>query len=144
MKQWLLMTAALAAAGALSRLPHPAVDVSELIPIQVVYVAAEDGYTITTDAGLTGTGATITEAAQALKANAPGELLMDTAEYLILPPGTAVTQELYDLLRPDCQVIYMEEPPDLEEAAQLPQVRESTQTLAKLRTEGEGKEPYAK
>lgn len=144
MKQWLLVTAALAAAGALSRLPHPAVDVAELIPVRVVYMAAENGYTIITDGGLTGTGTSPEEAAQALKSNAPGELLMDTAEYLILPPGTAVTQELYGLLRPDCRVVYMEEPPDLETAAELPQVRESALTLAKLRAEGEGKEPYAK
>lgn len=138
MIKWLSLTAALAAAGALSRLPHPAQDVAELIPVRTVYVtAAEHGCTIATDAGMNGTGQSIAEAAEALKANAPGVLLMDTAEYVILSPETPVTQALYDLLRPDCRVIYMEEMPDMAAAAELPEVRESVLTLAKLRAKGE-------
>ena len=78
MKKWLILTAGLAAAACLSRLPHPARDVSRLEPAEVVWLHPEGkGLAIETDTGAKGVGETLTEAQADMKARASGEIFLE-------------------------------------------------------------------
>ena len=118
MKKWLFFAAVLAAVAILSRRPHPARDVAKLEPVQVVYVYMDRGeLTVETDTGARGNGATLTEAAADMKANASAELFLDTAEFLLLDPAVPITEEFHTLLRPTCKVTLTTVPPDLQSAS---------------------------
>lgn len=134
MKKWLFFAAVLAAVAVLSRRPHPARDVAKLEPVQVVYVCRRDGeLCIETDTGASGSGGNLTEAAADMKANASGEIFLDTAEFLIVPPDIPITEEFHALLRPTCAVAVTPAVPDLEEASAYLAVHPPELTLSKLR-----------
>ncbi len=136
MKKWLYLTAALAAVGVLSRLPHPARDISKLEPVRTVYLYTEAGdLCIETDTGDSGTGADLMEATSDMKANADGEIFLDTAEFLILAPEVAITPDFYTLLRPGCKVCYTDAAPDQTAAADYLSVHPPETTLAHLRAQ---------
>lgn len=134
MKKWLLPMAALAAVAIFSRLPHPARDIADLKPVRAVYIHME-GRTlhIETDTGDSGAGGDLSEAHEALRAEADGEIFLDTAEFLILDPKVPVTEVFYSLLRPDCRVTFTDMPPDLEKAAAYLSQHLPKLTLARLR-----------
>ena len=134
MKKWLFLTAVLIAVAVLSRRPHPARDMAKLEPIQTLYVymdAAE--LAIETDTGAKGTGKTLTAAAADMKANASGEIFLDTAEFLLLHPAVPVTEEFHTLLRPTCKVTFTTATPDLEAASSYLSVHKPPVTLSQLR-----------
>ena len=134
MKKILYLLGGLVAAGILSRLPHPAVDVSRLEPVQVVYLYLDQGRLwLETDTGSFGSGDSLTEAANDLKANASGEIFLDTAEFLILDPEVPIEPDFYDHLRPGCKVCYADAPPDLTVAAAFLATHSPEITLAHLR-----------
>lgn len=134
MKKRACLIAALAALLVLPRLPHPARDVSRLLPVQTVYLYIEEGLLrIETDTGDSGSGADLTEAAESLRSNASGEIFLDTAEFLILHPDVPVTEEFYAHLRPGCRIVYTTERPDLAEATQYLAVHKPAKTLADIR-----------
>lgn len=131
MKKWLYLIGALAAAGVLSRLPHPARDIAKLDPVRVVYLSMDGGtLCIETDTGDSGSGADLTQAAQDMKAGADGEIFLDTAEFLLLTPQVVITPEFYEHLRPSCKVCYVDAPPDLTAAADYLAVHPPETTLA--------------
>ena len=134
MKKWLFLAAVLTAVAVLSRRPHPARDVAKLEPIQTLYVYM-DGVelAIETDTGAGGTGKTLTEAAAAMKANSSAELFLDTAEFLLLAPDVAITEEFHALLRPTCKVTITTTAPDLQAASGYLTIHESPVTLSELR-----------
>lgn len=133
MKKWLYVIVALAAIGLLSRLPHPSRDISKLEPVQAVYVYMEAGELhIETDTGDHGSGKTLAEATDDMKAASDGEIFLETAEFLILAPGVPIASDFYDLLRPDCKVCTTFEPPDLPAAAQYLSLHTPKTTLAHL------------
>ena len=104
MKKWMFLAAVLIAVAVLSRRPHPARDVAKLEPIQTLYVYINGTeLSIETDTGAKGTGKTLTEAAADMKANASGEIFLDTAEFLLLDPNAEITEEFHTLLRPTCK-----------------------------------------
>lgn len=134
MKKWLFPLAALTAVAVLSRLPHPARDISKLDPVQTVYIYMEgDTLHMETDTGDLGSGHTLTEAAQSMKENADAEIFLETAEYLILSPDVPISEDFYTHLRPSCRVCFMESRPDLTAAAAYLSIHTPDLTLAKLR-----------
>ena len=136
MKKWLYLTAALAAFGLLSRLPHPARDISKLDPVQTVYLYMEGPrICMETDTGDHGSGKTLPDALADMKAGADAGIFLDTAEYLILDPQVPITQDLFDLLHPTCKVVFTEQVPDLENAAQYLSIHTPKITLAHLRAQ---------
>ena len=134
MKKWLLPMAALAAVAIFSRLPHPARDIADLKPVRAIYIHME-GRTlhIETDTGDSGAGGDLSEAHEALRAEADGEIFLDTAEFLILDPKVPITEIFYSLLRPDCRVTFTDAAPDLEKAAAYLAQHPPILTLARLR-----------
>ncbi len=134
MKKSLLLTAALAAAALLLRMPHPARDVAKLLPVQTIYIYIEEGQLrIETDTGNRASGTTLAAAAEVLKADAPGELFLDTAQFLILHPDVPITEEFHCLLRPTCKVVYTIDSPDLKEATQYLTNHKPDLTLSQIR-----------
>lgn len=134
MKKWLFLAAILTAVTVLSRRPHPARDVAKLEPIQTLYVYMDGAeLAIETDTGAGGTGKNLTEAAAAMKANASAELFLDTAEFLLLAPDVAITEEFHTLLRPTCKVTFTTATPDLQAASGYLTIHESPVTLSELR-----------
>ncbi len=134
MKKWLFLTAVLIAVAVLSRRPHPARDVAKLEPIQTIYVYLDGAeLSIETDTGAKGSGATLTEAAASMKANASAELFLDTAEFLLLDPAIPITEEFHTLLRPTCKVTLTTVPPDLQTVSDYLTIHEPPVTLAELR-----------
>lgn len=134
MKKWLLLAAALTAVALLSRLPHPAQDIADLEPVGVIWLRPEGGnLRIETDTGAGGSGKTLTEAAEDMKAGASGEIFLDTAEFLLLHPGILITEEYAALLRPGCKVLFTAAAPDLEQAAAYLRIHPPKLTLAQLR-----------
>lgn len=136
MKKSLLLTAALAAAVLLLRMPHPSRDISKLLPVQTLYLyMEEDLLRIETDTGDRGAGSDLASAAENLKASAPGEIFLDTAQFLILGPNVPITEEFHTLLRPSCRVVYTAEKPDLQEATEYLINHKPNLTLSQLRAE---------
>ena len=136
MKRWLYLAAALGAIGILSRLPHPSRDISKLEPVQAVYLYLEAGELhIETDTGDQGSGLTLTEATDDLKAKSDSEIFLETAEFLILAPNVPIAPDFYEHLRPNCRVCTTAEKPDLPAAAQYLSLHTPKTTLAHLRAQ---------
>lgn len=134
MRKWLFFTAALAAVGLLSRLPHPARDIADLKPVRAVWLYMEARMLrLETDTGDKGSGRDLREAAADLKARADGEIFLDTAEFLLLDPGVPIDGALFDLLRPDCKVAYASAPPDLKTISEYLNIHPPGVTLAEMR-----------
>lgn len=87
-------------------LPGQGKDAAELIPVEVVWVAIQDGQVqIETDTGQTGTGADWPEAVANLRAGAAGEIFLDTADVLLISPGAEnILNQLEGDIRPGCGV----------------------------------------
>lgn len=134
MKKWLIPAAVLAAVAVFSRLPHPARDIADLKPVRAIYIHMEGrNFHVQTDTGDSGTGPDLAEACADLRAEADGEIFLDTAEFLILDPEVSITGEIFALLRPDCRVTFTDAPPDLEKAAAYLSQHPPKLTLARLR-----------
>ena len=142
MKKWMYVAAAFIAAGILARLPHPAKDISELEPVQLVYVYEEAGALhIETDTGAHGSGKTLSEASESMRAQADGEIFLETAEFLLMDPDVTVTAEFFALLRPSCNVFYTQRRPDLTASAQYLTIHPPKQKLRDLRSAAVSSEP---
>ncbi len=138
MKKSISLTVAVIAAALLLRMPHPARDVAKLLPVQSISIYMEDGrFHIETDTGNQASGPTLTAAAEALKATAPGELFLETAQFLVLDPNVPVTDEFYTLLRPTCRVVYAMVKPDLNAATEYLTNHKPDLTLAQIRAEAQ-------
>ena len=87
-------------------LPGQGKDAAELIPVEVVRVAIQDGQVqIETDTGQTGTGGNWAEAVEKLRAGAAGEIFLDTADVLLVGPGAGnILPQLEGDIRPGCGV----------------------------------------
>lgn len=70
-------------------LPVDGTDVGELIPVEVIAISEAEGMiTVRTDTGDQGTGEDLPAAFVDLKDSASGVIYLDTAEYVLLEPGT--------------------------------------------------------
>ena len=134
MKNRLYLIAALAAAGLLLRMPHPARDIAKLEPVRAVHLFVEgEALSIRTDTGDTGRGKDLPQAYADLRSKADGEIFLDTAAFLILDPDVPITGVLWEIFRPDCRVRLRDEWPELERAAEYLSQHPPDLTLARLR-----------
>ena len=70
-------------------LPVDGTDVGKLIPVEVIAISESDGMvTVRTDTGDHGSGEDLSAAFADLKDSASGVIYLDTAEYVLLEPGT--------------------------------------------------------
>lgn len=134
MKKWILLAAAMTAAGIFVRLPHPARDIARLEPVQTLYFYMEgDVLHMEADTGAAGSGASLEEAAADMKAKAAAEIFLETAEYVILSPEVTVTEAFFEILHPSSHVCRAEVKPDLTAAAEYLDIHTPETTLADLR-----------
>ena len=137
MKKWLYPAALLAAIGILSRLPHPAKDITALKPVRAVALYLDgERLQIETDTGDSGSGAALADAYSDMKSKADGEIFLDTAEFLILPPDVPITAEFYEIFRPACKLVFSDTPPDLETISDYLAIHTPEMTLARIRAIG--------
>ena len=131
MKKMLLYALAIIFICFSDMLPFAGTDVAKLHPVEVLIVRRESELlSISTDSGLTGFGADIPQALSDLKVAAPGEILLETANYVLLAPECAdVLDMLFAYLRPACQVYYFEGTGELAEVAKYLQSHPSDATL---------------
>lgn len=137
MKKWLYPAALLAAIGILSRLPHPAKDITALKPVRAVSIYLDgERLQIETDTGDSGSGVALTDAYEDMKSKADGEIFLDTAEFLILAPDVSITEDFYEIFRPTCKLVFSDTPPDLETISDYLTIHAPKTTLAQIRAFG--------
>lgn len=112
---WLLVVISIFLLG---RVEHTGVEIRRLEPVEVVRVLEnEDGISIMTDTGAMGVGKDLSAAVENLQASSAATVFLDTAEYLLLSDQTReYLPQLWELLRPACQVCIAEGEVDLTEA----------------------------
>lgn len=137
MKKWLYPAALLAAIGILSRLPHPAKDITALKPVRAVALSLDgEQLQIEADTGDSGSGPTLTDAYGDMKSKADGEIFLDTAEFLILSPDVPITADFYEIFRPTCKLAFSNTQPDLETISDYLAIHTPKTTLAQIRAFG--------
>lgn len=101
--------------------PVEHLNVGELIPVQVVAISEENGWTvIETDTGDKGIGANAQKALKNLKDTASGKIYLDTAEYLLLGKNTAkAAEDLRSELKPSVKLCKTAKSLDLKETAKF-------------------------
>ena len=90
------------AALALLLLPRRGTEVGKLLPVETLLIEKQAGqYRVSTDTVNTGRGDSLEKAVDALRAEAPGILFLDTADYVLLT-GEAedCMEKLQDYVRP--------------------------------------------
>lgn len=107
-------------------------DVGKLSPVQVVKISPEkEGLRIVTDEGQCGWGRDVASAVEKMKATSSASVFLDTADYLLLEPGTeAWLPKLQQYLRPSCSVCYVSATVDPSEAATYLRFHQPNLTLA--------------
>lgn len=145
MKRWLFCAAAMVLAAALGLTPFAGSDVATLQPVELIWVGVSgDALVVRTDTGDSGRGNTVEQAFANLKQTTPGEVFLDTVDYLLLQPSALkFLPALTDILRPACNVCLVEQEVDLEKAAGYLRVHSENYTLQNYRT-GKGNIPYLK
>lgn len=100
-------------------LPVDGTDVGKLIPVEVIAISESEGMiTVRTDTGDQGRGEDLSTAFADLKDSASGVIYLDTAEYVLLEPGTerfVDTAESY--LKGDTKVCVAQEGIPLDDVA---------------------------
>lgn len=116
--KWIVSLLAILLITALGWLPFRGTDVATLEPAETLYVAVEEKQVlIETDGGWLGKGETVDAAVEDLKKSAPGQVFLQTVDYLLLKNNSReVLPALYTHLRSGCCVCQVEEKPDLEKA----------------------------
>ena len=106
-------------------------DVGKLLPVQVVMVSRdEEKVVVQTDTGDFGVGDTLTAAVEDMKASAPGEIFLETAEHLLLAPACMdVLEDAAALLRPSCTLCLVEGEPDMEKLGDFLKLHAPSVTL---------------
>ncbi len=137
MRNWLPISAAAALALllALGLWPFHAREVRDLLPVQALCAEwTDEGLTVTTDNGLSGTGGDWPAALAALEASAPGEVFYGTAGAAFLPDETLLPALLDDeRLRPAIRLYLGAPPVPLEAAAGWSAQQQDVATLAAIR-----------
>lgn len=110
-------------------------DVGKLQPVQVVRLSENAGQVmVETDAGTWGVGNSVEEALDSLRSAADGEVVLDTAEFLILTTeDEALIKALADHLRPSCLLCRGDGETDLEQARAFLEIHSPKLTLMRYR-----------
>ena len=122
MKKWMLALAAL-----MWFAPVKGTDVGKLLPVELVSLRKDgEALLVQTDTGDIGIGDTLDAAMRDLKRGAPGEIFLETADYLVLSANSReVWAGLADYFRPGTLVFLMEEPVDPGKTAQYLRPRQA-------------------
>ena len=106
------------AALALLLLGSGGTDIGRLRPVEAVWLREENGLLILeTDTGDMGWGMTVEDAVKKLKETTPGQIYLDTADYLLLEEGLeGEIPDLREHLKKRTAMAYGPEPLDLEAA----------------------------
>ncbi len=117
--RWILGFLAVLLVTALGWLPFQGTDVATLEPAETLYASLEgEQIRIETDGGWFGKGKTVEEAVTDLKESAPGQVFLQTVDYLLLQTESEeLLPAFYSHLRSGCSVCRVEEKPDLEKAS---------------------------
>lgn len=128
MKRWLAYIAVLVLCGTSA---NRGTDIGELAPVEAVWLTEKAGQVyLETDTGDMGRGDDVQGALRDMKAAAPGNIFLETADYLIVEEGREdLLVQLVDILRPSCKVCVMQSMPDLEKATIYLNVHEPQVTL---------------
>lgn len=120
MKKWVWLIG-LGALLLLSRVEHTGVEISRLEPVELVRLTVEENIvSIETDTGGRGYGQDLDSAIENLHASSSAMVFLDTAEYLLLnDEAQRYLPQLYEVLRPACQVCVANGDLDLTEAAEF-------------------------
>ena len=144
MKKWILLGAL-----AMLLLPQRGTEVGKLLPVETLLIEKQAGqYRVSTDTGNTARGDSLEKAVDALRAEAPGILFLDTADYVLLAGAAEDCMEkLPDYVRPGTRVYKMEGTAELPEIgsflkthgpnAPLYRLQKGELRLPKLTAEGE-------
>lgn len=135
MKRWILY---IATAALLSATSFRGTDIAKLAPVEVVWLAEEDGQVLLmTDTEDVGRGADVQEALAEMKAAALGTVFLDTADYLIVETGAEkFLNQIAAALRPSCMVCRAKQVPDLKKAAEFLSAHEPDVTLRQWQNDG--------
>ena len=119
--------------------PAEPLNIGELIPVQVVSIYQEKGWTvIETDTGNKGMGGTAKQALRNLKDTACGKIYLDTAEYLVLGEDTAeAVEELRDELKRSVQLCEAATTVDLAQTAKFLHAHGKLPTLKEWKKDAE-------
>ena len=136
MKYWAWYIGVVVLVAILGWMPFQGTDVARLQPVELISVSqAKSQILVETDTGDSGQGQTLELALEDLYDSTPGEIFLETAEYLLITPeAQPLLPELTQTLRPSCKVCLREGEVDLEEAAAYLSVHEPELTLQDYRT----------
>jgi hypothetical protein len=116
--KWITSLLAILLVAVLDWLPFQGTDVATLEPAEALYVSLEEQVLVETDGGWFGRGETVEQAIADLKESSPGQVFLQTVDYLLLQEGSEeVLPALYSHLRSGCSVCRIEEKPDIEKAS---------------------------
>lgn len=135
MKKWLWILGALAAAAVIGSKPSAGTDVGKLQPVQVVCIErADDNVIVWTDTGDQGVGEDFNAAVQDMKNAAIGEIFLETADHVLLSPGSlAQLENAASMLRPSCSVCLFEGELNLEQVGRFLEIHAPERTLMEYR-----------
>lgn len=110
-------------------------DVGKLQPVRVVRLSEVAGQVkVETDVGAWGVGDDVGAALAALHASADGEVVLDTADILMLvTEDEAMTLAMVEQLRPSCVMCYGDRETDLEQAGTFLEIHRPELTLMQYR-----------
>ena len=131
MKRWWIYIILYMAVGILDLPAFQDTDIAMLSPVQVVWAEITQGSVcLVTDGDDVGTGATVIEALEDMKATAAGTVFLDTADYLIVKGGSEeLLEQVAGVLRPSCKVCVADAMPKLKAAAEYLSVHEPSVKL---------------
>jgi hypothetical protein len=116
LKRWLWYIGIVVAVAVLSGKPSVGKDVGKLQPVQVVRLFCPQGRVcLETDTGDLGSGDSLKDALADMKNTTPGEVFLDTADFLIVSPECVdLLPAMMQYLRPSCSVCIEKGKPDME------------------------------
>ena len=134
MKRWLVYLAVLVLCGTSA---NRGTDIGELAPVEVVWLTEKAGQVyLETDTGDIGRGEDVPSALHNMNATSSGNILLETADYLIVEQGREdLLAQVYDLLRPSCKVCIARSMPDLEKVTVFFTAHEPEVTLRQYQVE---------
>lgn len=111
--------------------PLERADVAKLQPVQTVCIYYnESDYIIETDTGALGKGTSIEEALVDLIETTPAVVYLDTADFLLLLPGTeSAVEHLRGVLKDSVELYYYEGDPDLKIVSKYLEIHRGNQVL---------------
>ncbi|MCD7858929.1 MAG: hypothetical protein LUH51_01990 [Firmicutes bacterium] len=130
MKRWITFLCAALALAFLGIFRPEGTSFDQIEPVEAIFLSrARNSVTIMTDTGASGTGKSLAEAAENLRAAASGEIFLETADYcLFTAESVDFLSDLPRILRPGCKLVLCKGA-DLTDAAAYLSVHEPEFTL---------------